>query len=160
MIDAAELRELLHYDPDTGLFTWLVDANHKVKAGTVAGALEATGYVRIYVKGKPYKGHRLAWLYMTGEWPSDILDHKDRNRANNRWRNLREATRGQNRANSRANGNSRTGLKGVRRHGSKFEAQINSNGVKVYLGIYDTPDEAAAIYRLAARDMHGEFART
>ncbi len=160
MIDADELRELLHYDPATGVFTWLVDRRGTAKAGTVAGMVDANGYVRIFVKGKPYKGHRLAWLYMTGEWPSGMLDHKDRDRANNRWKNLREATRGQNRANSRANGNSGTRLKGVRRHRNKFEAQINFKGEKVYLGLFDTPEEAAAIYRLAARDMHGEFART
>jgi len=154
----AELRELLHYDPATGIFRWLVDRKGTAKAGTVAGMLDANGYVRIYVKNKPYRANRLAWFYMTGEWPSDMVDHEDRDRANNRWKNLREATRGQNRANSRPNCNG-LGLKGVKRKGRKFEAQINFKGEKIYLGLLSTAKQAAAIYALAARDLHGEFAR-
>lgn len=160
MLTQNELRELLHYDPATGLFRWRVDRNQNVKAGDIAGTTEATNYVRIYVKGRFYKAHRLAWFYMTGEWPSDQIDHRDRDRANNRWKNLREATYPQNAANAPARSNSRTGFKGVHPHGDKFEAQIRINGEKVYLGIFDTAKEAAAIYALAARDLHGEFART
>lgn len=96
---------------------------------------------------------------MTGEWPADMIDHKNRDRTDNRWENLREATRSQNNANRRAS--STHGFKGAtfnRRQG-RWMAQTKVNGKRVYLGYYDTPEEAHAAYVAAAERYFGEFAR-
>lgn len=151
------MRELLHYNPETGIFTRLIPANRSnAIAGVVAGTKNKDRYVDIKLDGCFYKGHNLAWLYMTGEWPNPECDHHDLNPSNNRWLNLREATRSQNCANRKAWGVS--GFKGVYKRGKKFIAQINNERI-VYLGIRDTPEECAELYAAAAREHFGEFAR-
>ena len=87
-----ELKELLHYDPDTGLFTRLKQTCNSVKIGDVAGTRNGKGYIDIRLKAIKYRASRLAWLYMTGEWPKEQIDHDDRVRHNNKWLNLNEAT--------------------------------------------------------------------
>lgn len=83
------LKELLFYNPETGNFTWLVRSADRIKIGQTAGCLDKTnGYISIKVDKRRYTGHRLAYLYMTGEFPTEI-DHINRNRADNRWENLR-----------------------------------------------------------------------
>jgi hypothetical protein len=94
ILTAARLREVLNYNPDTGEFRWIErKGGRRAKVGTVQRRKDGTvAYIRIRVDYLPYKAHRLAWFYMTGEWPSMDLDHIDRNPAYNRWLNLREAT--------------------------------------------------------------------
>lgn len=83
---AERVRELFRYDPETGIFTRLVDSPmHRAKAGETSASINSQGYAQIRVDGKRYKAHRLAWLHMTGEWPTQQIDHIDGNRANNRW---------------------------------------------------------------------------
>lgn len=94
MLSQEYLKSILHYDPETGILSWKVD-RRRVKIGQIAGYL-CLGYVAIGIDGKLYKGHRLAWLYMTGEWPKDEIDHINRTKHDNRWVNLREATKEQN----------------------------------------------------------------
>ena len=92
----AELKALLHYDPETGKFTWL-EQRGRQKAGDEAGAYsEALGYLLIGINGTRHYAHRLAWLYMTGEWPENVIDHEDRNGANNRFANLKSVTQKRN----------------------------------------------------------------
>ena len=85
-ITEARLKERLHYDPDTGIFTWLKMSRQPKRLGSVAGG-RCDGYIQIYLDGLIYRAHRLAWLYMTGEWPVGYLDHKNGVRDDNRWCN-------------------------------------------------------------------------
>jgi len=158
----ARLKEILHYDPETGLWVWLVDANRRwAKAGSIAGKL-CKGAIIITFKGRGYFAHRLAFLYMTGKWPKDEVDHRDLDASNNRWKNLREATHAQNMRNVRLKSNV-TGFKGVyvykHKGGKKFFSQIMFEGVVHWLGIYDTSGEASLAYTKAAQELHGDFAR-
>src|SRR6266704_128840 len=98
MLTQQRLKELLSYDPLTGVFLWRVKRCNKMP-GDVAGCNKNRNYTVVYVEGKSYRAHRLAWFYMTGEWPATFLDHRDMNKHNNAWENLRLATKSQNQAN-------------------------------------------------------------
>jgi hypothetical protein len=156
------LRELLRYDPKTGEFRWLQPPSYVVKRDDVAGSLnKTTGYWLIHIGGRNYKAHQLAWLYMTGEWCRPMIDHRDCDRANNRWKNLRRATFSANAANRGRPRTNASGFKGVhqRRDSGKWRAQIWKNGRAIYLGQFPTPEEAHQAYVAKARELFGEFAR-
>lgn len=162
MIDAAALRRILRYDPDSGQWVWLVTKSNRAPAGSQAGSLRRRGDITIRIERVEYKAHRLAWLYMTGEWPIAQIDHYDLNRANNRWTNLREANNSQNNANRRVRSDSSTGVKGVIPNNSKanpFEARIKENGRVTILGYFPTEAQASAAYLAAAKRIFGKFAR-
>jgi hypothetical protein len=152
------LKELLHYDPETGVFTWKVRVAN-VPAGSIAGCNKER-YHFIGVDGREYRAHRLAWLYMTGEWPVEI-DHRDTDGHNNRWANLRHATRIQNCRNTGLPKNSTSGSKGVywSKDRQRWVAQITINKVRTGLGRFHTKERAAAASEAAARKHFGEFAR-
>jgi hypothetical protein len=156
------LREVLHYNPETGIFTWLISTSNRVRAGDVAGCVhKASGYLRIKLDGRNYKAHRLAFLFMTGIWAPHQIDHSNLVKTDNRWVNLRMATGSQNSANTCAGANNKSGYKGVSwyKRNHKWLAQIQINGKCIFLGYRDTKDEAAALYAEAAEKYHGEFAR-
>lgn len=112
------------------------------------------------IDGVTYRAHRLAWFYVTGVWPEKTVDHKNRNRADNRWRNLRLATHHQQRQNQSVGRANKTGFLGVRRHRKgKFEANIGVGGKHIYLGLFDTAEEASRVYLRAKRQLH-EFQPT
>ncbi len=162
MLDQKKLMEMLAYNPATGMFYWVapLSAAHSVKKGDRAGTVNKEGYVHIKIDGKSYLGHRLAWLYITGSWPKGILGHRDGDRANNAWLNLREATRSQNSANSKLYKNNTNGVKGVfRQKNGKFTARIRVNGKLKSLGTCDDIGDAAAAYKSAADENFGKFAR-
>ena len=117
MITQKELKELLHYDPGTGVFVWknIITANQK-KNGDVAGGYDDKGYIKIRINYKHYLAHRLAWLYVYGEWPSKHLDHINRNPSDNRISNLREATHLENNKNASKRKDNTSGYKGVNWH--------------------------------------------
>lgn len=151
------LRHLLHYDPDTGVFIRLVALCNRVKVGDVAGGNNGDGYVKIRVDGKLYFAHCLAWLYMVGQWPSHEVDHRDTDRANNRWANLRATDDEANSQNRRkAHSNSKSGLLGVswETRGKVWVAQIMVKGKNHRLGRFTTPEEAHQAYLTAKRVMH------
>lgn len=154
-LTAARLRELLHYDWRTGLFTWLQDQkNGQIRAGSVAGT-PSGGYILIGIEGRRYRAHRLAWFYMKGKWPSEQIDHRNTVRNDNRWRNLREATREVNTQNlRRAKSTNRLGVLGVREYRGRFNAGITVNRKRKHLGTYDTPEMAHAAYLKAKRELH------
>jgi hypothetical protein len=131
-----------------------------VRAGDVAGTVDFDRYRKIMIRGRQYRAHQLAWLYMTGKrWPR-VIDHRDRNPSNNRWDNLRRATVSQNNANRRRHRNNACGFKGVTRtEWGRWRASIYKDGRKHHLGIFATPEEAHAAYMAAARRLFGEFAR-
>ena len=157
MITPDRLRELLNYDPVTGVFTWIV-ARGSHKPGAVAGRKH--GYVNIMIDGRMYKAHRLAWLYVTGEWPEADIDHVNMNKRDNRFYNLREATRSQNRMHTGAHADSKSGAKGVSwyKRGRKWRAAIHVGGKQRHLGYFATKAEAMLAYSAAARSIFGEFA--
>jgi hypothetical protein len=161
MITAARLRELLHYDQETGLFTWRVDKGYRIKAGDPAGHDNWHGYLRVRVDGKVYYLHRLAWLYVHGVWPAQEIDHINGVRDDNRIENLREATAKQNSANTRRSRRNKSGVKGVHwvaRLG-KWRATIRICGFNRCLGCFEQLEDAAAAYRVAAEAQFGEFYR-
>jgi hypothetical protein len=153
-LTAERLRELLDYDPETGVFRWKMNR----RRGKVAGTLRPDGYRQIGIDGCLYLEHRLAWLYVNGEWPADEIDHRNRERAGNQVESLRPATRPQNFANSIGKG-STSGFKGVSAYGQKWRARICVEGNHIFLGYFDTVDDARAAYWQAAQKYCGEFAR-
>lgn len=152
------LKDLLHYNPETGIFTWLQSTNRKIKLGDIAGCKNHKGYIRIRFDGKYYQAHRLAFLYMTGEWPEEFIDHKNGITSDNRWKNLRDATRQQNAYNRSHEFDNKLGVKGVHMHQGKYLAQICIDGQPKYLGLYKTLEEASEAYQSVAENIQGEFA--
>lgn len=149
------LRELLDYDPDTGLFTWRVRTRNSVKFGDVAGCFSSTGYWQIQIDGRKHRAHRLAWLYVTGEWPTSDLDHINGIRDDNRIANLRAATRSENGQNQREpQSHNKVGYLGVHSHQGKFRAIIILDGKKKHIGCFPTPEAAHAAYLEAKRRLH------
>jgi HNH endonuclease/AP2 domain len=129
-------------------------------AGAAAGAI-VEGYLVIKIEGHTYKASRLAWLYVTGAWPGAEIDHRNLNRLDNRWGNLRVATHSQNHANKRVYSNNACGFKGVsrQRRDHKWRARIQVNGNQFYLGLFDTSEAAHAAYCVAAEKYFGTYAR-
>jgi hypothetical protein len=153
----AELKEYLSYDPLTGKFIWIKDRGN-IKAGTVAGHLESDGYISITLLRNRHKAHRLAWLYMTGQWPKDLLDHIDRNKSNNVFANLREANASQNTANAQSK-NSKNGMKNVQWHkkANKWIANIRIDGKLKHLGYFTDVEDAKRCVANARLEFFGEF---
>jgi hypothetical protein len=159
MLTAERLRELMDYDPETGVFTRRVHAGARGRgrAGDVAGSVDDKGYIRIVVDGRRRLAHRLAWLYVTGEWPAEQIDHISGVRDDNRMCNLREATHAENCRNAKRR-SGRTGFKGVVPRGNRYIARIKKGGRCIHLGTFETPEAAHAAYRLGAVEHYGEFA--
>ena len=158
-ITAEDARHLLHYDPLTGILFWK-NPKRGLRKGTVAGTTSPFGYRIIMINRVGYRAHWLAWLITYGVWPANLIDHRNLDGCDNRLSNLREATNGQNRANSRRNKRKYDLPKGVfPSRGGKFGAQIVSNKVHYYLGIFDTAEGAHTAYIEKADLLHGEFAR-
>ena len=151
-ITADELRSILHYDPLTGVFTRRESAGGRM-AGKVSGGPTTDGYTKIGVNRRYYKAHRLAWLYVYGEWPTYQIDHINRDRADNRICNLRDVTHQQNLCNTNTYSNNTSGHKGVRYRNGKFAARIRVNYKFVQLGTFECFDEAVAA-RVAAERLY------
>jgi hypothetical protein len=150
------LKELLHYDPDTGLFTRVKQVG-RFNSGEVVGYSNGRGWLRVKIDGKHYKLHRLAFLYMEGEFPPEEVDHKNRIRDDNRWCNLRHATRGKNNVNRLTKGNSDTGYRGVIPSGRGYKAKIQCGGDIRYSITYDNPIDAYRQYCEWAQELFGDF---
>ena len=161
MLTQEELKKLLHYNPETGVFTWKVKTSNRVKVGDVAGHINKTGYLQIGVSGNLYQSHRLAWLYMTGKWPKDHIDHINGIKDDNRWPNLREATHRQNQFNTVSHRNTSSKYKGVSWDKSvkKWRAKAMLDKKTRNLGVFDCEHEAALVYNQFALKHHGEYAR-
>lgn len=156
-----KLKSLVHYDPVVGLFVRKTKASQAPR-GSFAVNKDSKGYIRVRVAGDRFTAHRLAWFYMTGEWPEKEVDHKNRIRTDNRWSNLRQADEFNNKRNTSAYRSNKIGFKGVSWHvcSKKWRARIRLDGKEVNLGLYDTPEEANAAYARAAQARFGEFARS
>jgi hypothetical protein len=162
IISAADVRKLFRYDPDTGIFIRLYQANRSAQwnsahANKVAGCINGNGYVEIEFMDKPYQAHRLAWLHMTGEWPKNWIDHVNRVKSDNRFSNLREATREQNFSNMDKYKNNTSGFTGVVRSGRRWKSVLQHNKTRHYIGSFGTPEEAREAYIIRSREIRGEF---
>lgn len=154
MLTQTELKARLRYDPDTGQFTWLAANGRRTdQIGMLAGNKSKHGYMRITINRRSYFAHRLAWLYMTGSEPANFIDHINMVKHDNRWANLRAATKSQN--NTHKPGRAASGLKGVYWNNS---GSCYSRIGKRYLGAFKTEQEAHAAYVAAANEVHGPFA--
>lgn len=154
------LRQLLHYDPETGVVTWLKSTTNSVKAGRPVGNINAGGYIELRVAGHRTYAHRIAWALAHGTWPNQI-DHINGDRSDNRLCNLRHAdfyTNARNRRRSQSV--NKSGFKGVcfDKSRNKWIAQIEANHIKYHLGRFDTPEKAHEAYKEAAAKLHGIFA--
>jgi len=156
------LKAFLRYDAFTGNWTWLVQPRKGINIGDVAGRLNAThGRWEVGIDGRRYSASRLAWFYMTGAWPEREVDHKDANSLNNKWKNLRIATRGQNEANKGLTRRNTSGFKGVSWDRSRqlWKAQIGCGGRPRLIGRFKSPEEAHAAYAVELQRFYGQFAR-
>lgn len=144
ILTAAQVRELLDYDPHTGLFRWVVRRSWKCKPGWFGGSPDTAGYLRIGLLGGYYSAHRLAWLHTHGDWPHPELDHSNRDKSDNRMCNLREVTRSQNMVNrdSYVSGGTMPGVVQRMDRKSSWRATITVGGKTHYLGSFKTRDAA------------------
>jgi hypothetical protein len=152
------LHALLDYSPTTGVFTWR-KSNGTAAAGREAGWLHKAGYVYIGLGGRNYKAHRLAWMYVYGVDPAGLLDHRDRDKTNNRIANLRVCTQQLNAQNYGPQKNNTSGYRCVFlcRKTNRWMVKMALNGKRKYLGTYATPEEADKVARAASLAAYGEF---
>jgi hypothetical protein len=143
-MDACRIRELLNYDQSSGLFHWAIKPSKHIHAGAKAGYVGASGYVRIHIHGKDYLAHRLAFLIITGSFPSEQVDHKNGIRSDNKWANLRAASRQENARNLKIQERNKSGHIGIHWKESKnrWVAQIGIEGKKIHIGNFKSLDEA------------------
>lgn len=159
------LREVLDYNPETGVLSWRFRLSPNCKLGEPAGQIGVHGYRKIRLDGKYYPSSHLAWFHFYGTAPLNVIDHKNRDKADDRIENLRPATHSQNSMNIGRNKANTTGFKGVAVFNqpgkpTRYRALIRVDNKRIFLGIFDTPEEAYAAYCEAAKEHHGEFART
>lgn len=159
METATDFARLLSYEPDSGRLIWRKHMTPRARMGKEAGVVQMGRYRRIGIYGRYYMAHRIAWLLMTGEWPAAQIDHINGDCSDNRWLNLRSATDSQNKQNT-AHAN-RSGLLGAGWSSTKgqYRAQIRTKGRRIFLGWFDSAEDAHAAYVEAARKYHGEYAK-
>ena len=144
MITQSELKEVLSYDEATGQFVWMKPNSRSVKVGDIAGCINKTGYVRLCVRDRRYLAHRLAWLYVHGEFPNVQIDHVNGVKSDNRIANLRLATAKQNAENRKLMNTNTTGHRGVYwvKKVSKWKVEVMHNSITYYLGMFDSLNQA------------------
>lgn len=153
----SRLKELLHYDQETGVFTRIVTTNNRAKAGSVAGSKTGNGYLQVTIRWRQYSLHRLAWLYVHGTWPESDIDHINGVRTDNRIENLRDVSRSGNIQNTRkARSNSTSGVLGVTfdKSRNKWLAAITTEGKRKHIGRFESKDDAQKSYVEAKRIYH------
>jgi len=155
-----ELKRLLSYDPETGVFRWLERRGPTALSGSRAGNPHHTGYRHITVAGVGVSEHRLAWFYVHSRWPECEIDHINRVKDDNRIANLREATRSLNQAYSGTRRDNKAGVRGVSWHknNKRWIAAINIGGKQIHIGSYESKEAAAEAYAIRAQKLFGPFA--
>ncbi len=147
------IKSLFDYNPNTGIFTNKIRRGKAGRKGAITGNLKSNSYTNITIKRTTYLAHRIAWLYMTGGWPTKDIDHINGIKTDNRWENLREVTKKQNQMNRKVNKKSKSGYKGVRwmKGTKKWQAMT-------ILGLYNSKEEAALEYNKAVQKLYGKYA--
>lgn len=156
----ARLLEVLDYNPLTGIFTWKINTGKKQLAGKQAGTIDPKGYVAISIDGEKFRGHRLAWFYVYGVWPTKIIDHENGKHADNRVKNLRDiAQKGNTENRHKVRSDNKLQIQGVRFREDigKYKARIRVNGVEEHIGYFDTPEQAREAYLIKKRQVHPTF---
>lgn len=155
ILTQARLKELLHYDPDTGSFVWVRKPARNIPVGRTAGCVSGNGYRQISVDGVIYLSHRLAWLYTHGEWPGEI-DHKNRDKADNRVDNLRDTTHQKNCENRALQANNKSGVRGVSwdSANAKWIVHIKQHRKQHFVGRFELLDQAAQARTLAEATLY------
>jgi len=158
MITQSELKEFLHYDQDTGIFTWKVSRG-KVKVGKIAGFTDSNGYLIIRIKETNYYSHRLVWLLIYGKFPS-VIDHINGIKNDNRLCNLRECTLQQNQWNHKNYSTNTSGIKGVswNTNSQKWKVSIRTEIGRIHLGYFKLLDDAKSVMIEARNKYHKEYA--
>ena len=159
ILTQSELTHALHYDPDTGVFTWVNPSKyHAEKKGTEAGWLNDDGYIGIRLNATNYSAHRLAWLYVHGSFPENETDHIDGDRSNNRIDNLRDVTKSVNQRNAKKRSDNKSGICGVHWHKAtkKWAAQARVDGKQQHLGLFNCRYKAASV-RHFAQEIEGGY---
>lgn len=161
MIAIERLHDLFKLDAETGILTWRVSTNNRVKVGAAVIGMNRAGYIRVCIDRKYYLVHRVVFAMIHSRWPVDQIDHINGVRADNRPENIREATSYQNNQNVGIRKSNTSGMKGVswNNERQKWQAHICLRGKNKYLGLFSTIEEASAAYQSAAKDYHGEFFR-
>lgn len=169
LITSERIRELVVYNPESGRCFWKIktpSGGTRQPGRELKGSPDKDGYLKATVDQRDYRLHRIIWLWMTGDWPKRLIDHKDRNPANNRWDNLREADLTQNNGNMVKHRDNTSGYKGVvwcpkvKKWRSQMSQKKEGGGMKtVYFGYSDDPAEAHEFYKKGASAYFGEFFR-
>lgn len=159
-ITAEYVRSLFDYDPNEGVLRWSEGKGSRAKAGDPAGTVNRDGYVIIHIDRKSLKAHRLAWLYVYGEWPCGMIDHKNRVKSDNRIANLRVSSPSQNAANIGLPSTNKSGYRGVffDKKSGRWLASIQKDGRSIRLGLYDDKTDAMAVRASEDKRLNGEFA--
>lgn len=166
-MDITHLKEILNYNPETGIFTWK-SRRPRIRVGQIAGSKNNERYVNIKIDGILYKAHRLAWLYMTGEWPKDQIDHINGIRDDNRFCNLREVTNASNQWNKTHNKNNKAGYKNLyvyrnKRTGLSYWRVGIKHNKSVYVKHFPHNDDGLqlAIHHRneKLKELHGDYCK-
>ena len=161
MVTQQRIKELLHYDGETGIFRWIKKPAKRILTGSIAGTVRKDGYVRIGIDGEKLLAHRLAWIYVYGDADQPVeIDHKNRQRSDNAIGNLRACNQSQNQMNTNLRRDNTTGHKGIVFTKGKWQAKGHLNGEAKYLGRFCTKEEAIEAYERFSIANHGEFKRT
>lgn len=156
ILTQARLKEFLSYNPATGEFTHIYSPSNRVTIGGKAGWNSGDGYLRVRIDGAPHYLHRLAWLYITGEWPLHEVDHINGDPSDNRMDNLRVVTHSNNLRNAKRPRDNTSGIIGVSwdKRLNKWIAKIKTGGEQMHLGVYGNIFDAACARR-SAESSHG-----
>jgi len=158
MVDITQerLKELLHYDPDTGFFRWIAKSSTSTLIGSIAGCSDSKGYWKININQKRYRAHRLVWLYVFGAFPNSLIDHMNRNKSDNSLNNLRLVTYSENNQNHKINNRNTSGVTEVYFHkkSQMWHAMININKKPRYVGSFSTIEEAIAARKAAEKKFY------
>lgn len=156
IITAEEVRRLLNYDPETGIFTNRVFRGLRALEGAKAGSLTTGGYIEISIRKRKYAAHRLAWLYVYGKWPRYNVDHINRIKTDNRVSNLRDVTQIENGQNKSLHRNNTSGVTGIdwHRQNKRWRVRIRVNWQSINLGYYVNLSDAIEARKTAETKYH------